>query len=140
MFEGYAGTSASGFAVEVAAEETVALLDYVEDLYRDWNNGAREFDRTRYNAGRAADVGYRGMCSLDCGLAGQARPLVQPRTPRYAAARGYEVATDELQEDGAGRLTRRRTTHPPDRLSLLCPVECGHPGDNSAATNTSAPS
>lgn len=35
MFEGYAGTSGSGFAAEVAAEETVAMLDYVEDLYRD---------------------------------------------------------------------------------------------------------
>ncbi|WP_201761402.1 MULTISPECIES: hypothetical protein [unclassified Nonomuraea] len=41
MFEGYAGTSASGFAAEVAAEEAVAMLDYVEDLYRDWNDGAR---------------------------------------------------------------------------------------------------
>jgi len=41
MFEGYAGTSASGFAAEVAAEETVAKLDYLEDLYRDWNDGGR---------------------------------------------------------------------------------------------------
>jgi hypothetical protein len=41
MFEGYAGTSASGFAAEVAAEEAVAMLDYVEDLYRDWNTGAQ---------------------------------------------------------------------------------------------------
>jgi hypothetical protein len=40
VFEGYAGTSASGFAVEVAAEEAVARLDYVEDLYRDWVAGA----------------------------------------------------------------------------------------------------
>lgn len=35
------GTSESGFAAEVAAEEAVAMLDYVEDLYRDWNEGAR---------------------------------------------------------------------------------------------------
>jgi hypothetical protein len=37
VFEGYAGGSESGFAAEVAAEEAVALLDYAEDLYRDWN-------------------------------------------------------------------------------------------------------
>ncbi len=35
------GTSSSGFAAEVAAEEAVATLDYLEDLYRDWNDGAR---------------------------------------------------------------------------------------------------
>lgn len=62
MFEGYAGTSASGFAAEIAAEEAVATLDYVEDLYRDWNNGARstggaairidaEFERVRRELG-----------------------------------------------------------------------------------------
>ncbi|MEU5851271.1 hypothetical protein [Saccharopolyspora shandongensis] len=62
MFEGYAGTSASGFAAEVAAEEAVAMLDYVEDLYRDWNDGARsgggavrridsEFERVRRELG-----------------------------------------------------------------------------------------
>lgn len=36
VFEGYAGTSASGFAAEVEAEQAVARLDYAEDLYRDW--------------------------------------------------------------------------------------------------------
>jgi hypothetical protein len=41
MFDGYAGTSASGFAAEVAAEEAVALLDYAPELYRDWNDGGR---------------------------------------------------------------------------------------------------
>jgi integrase len=41
MFEGYAGTSASGFAAEVAAEQAVARLDYLEDLYRDWDDGGR---------------------------------------------------------------------------------------------------
>jgi hypothetical protein len=62
MFEGYAGASASGFAAEVAAEEAVAMLDYVEELYRDWNDGARsagpagptidaEFDRIRREIG-----------------------------------------------------------------------------------------
>ncbi|WP_405501642.1 hypothetical protein [Streptomyces anulatus] len=62
MFEGYAGTSASGFADEVAAEEAVAKLDYVEDLYHDWNEGGRsaggvaqrieaEFDRVRGELG-----------------------------------------------------------------------------------------
>jgi hypothetical protein len=35
------GTSASGFAAEVAAEENIATLDYLEDLYRDWDDGAR---------------------------------------------------------------------------------------------------
>jgi hypothetical protein len=54
---GHAGTSASGFA----AEEAVAMLDYVEDLYRDWNDGARsggaarriddEFERVRRELG-----------------------------------------------------------------------------------------
>src|SRR5262249_5931659 len=62
IFEGYAGTSASGFAAEVAAEEAVAKLDYLEDLYRDWNEGLRssggaaqridaEFDRVRRELG-----------------------------------------------------------------------------------------
>ncbi|MFJ8948374.1 hypothetical protein ACIRG4_35015 [Streptomyces sp. NPDC102395] len=62
LFEGYAGTSASGFAAEVAAERAVAQLDYVEDLYRDWNDGHRasggaagrvnaEFDRIRRELG-----------------------------------------------------------------------------------------
>jgi hypothetical protein len=62
MFEGYAGTSASGFADEVAAEEAVAKLDYVEDLYHDWNEGGpsaggaaqrfeAEFDRIRNELG-----------------------------------------------------------------------------------------
>ncbi|WP_280883345.1 hypothetical protein [Streptomyces pseudovenezuelae] len=39
MFEGYAGTSESGFAAEVASNEAAARLDYLEDLYRDWNDG-----------------------------------------------------------------------------------------------------
>ncbi len=62
MFEGYAGTSASGFAAEVASEEAVAKLDYVEDLYRDWNDGGgsgggaakridAEFERIRRELG-----------------------------------------------------------------------------------------
>ncbi|MGV9902885.1 hypothetical protein ACWDU8_10425 [Streptomyces sp. NPDC003388] len=62
MFEGYAGTSASGFTDEVAAEEAVAKLDYVEDLYHDWNEGGHsaggaaqrieaEFDRIRSELG-----------------------------------------------------------------------------------------
>ncbi|MEV6851410.1 hypothetical protein [Actinoplanes sp. NPDC051411] len=62
MFEGYAGTTDSGFAAEVAAEQTIAQLDYVEDLYRDWNDGASagggaaarinaEFDRIRVELG-----------------------------------------------------------------------------------------
>ena len=41
MFEGYAGTSASGFAAEVAAEQAVARLDYTAELYRDWLNEGR---------------------------------------------------------------------------------------------------
>ncbi|MGW0825330.1 hypothetical protein [Streptomyces sp. NPDC002845] len=62
LFEGYAGTSASGFAAEVAAERAIAQLDYVEDLYRDWNDSHRssggaasrvnaEFDRIRRELG-----------------------------------------------------------------------------------------
>jgi hypothetical protein len=62
MFEGYAGTSASGFAAEVAAEENLATLDYLEDLYRDWDDGAHsgggaaaridaEFSRIRADLG-----------------------------------------------------------------------------------------
>lgn len=41
IFSGYAGTSASGFAAEVEAEETLARLDYAKDLYRDWSEGGR---------------------------------------------------------------------------------------------------
>lgn len=62
LFEGYAGTSASGFAAEVAAERAIAQLGYVEDLYHDWNDGHRssggaagrinaEFDRIRRELG-----------------------------------------------------------------------------------------
>ncbi|MCX4690745.1 hypothetical protein OG401_41740 [Kitasatospora purpeofusca] len=62
IFEGYAGTSASGFADEVASEKAVALLDYVEDLYHDHNEGGRsaggaagrvaaDFDRIRAELG-----------------------------------------------------------------------------------------
>lgn len=62
VFEGYAGTSLSGFAAEVAAEEALARLDYVTDLYRDWDAGGRatggaapriaaEFDRIRGELG-----------------------------------------------------------------------------------------
>lgn len=40
VFEGYAGTSASGFAAEVEAEQALARLDYVEELYRDWIRGS----------------------------------------------------------------------------------------------------
>ena len=39
VFEGYAGNSASGFAAEVEAEQAVARLDYVEELFRDWASG-----------------------------------------------------------------------------------------------------
>jgi len=39
IFEGYAGTSASGFAAEVEAEQAIARLDYAEHLYRDWLAG-----------------------------------------------------------------------------------------------------
>ncbi|MFD6045205.1 hypothetical protein ACFWG7_28380 [Streptomyces koyangensis] len=62
IFEGYAGTSASGFADEVASEKAGALLDYVEDLYHDHNEGGRsaggaasrvavDFDRIRAELG-----------------------------------------------------------------------------------------
>jgi hypothetical protein len=62
LFEGYAGTSASGFTAEVATERAVAQLDYVEDLYHDWNASHRssggatarvnaEFDRIRRELG-----------------------------------------------------------------------------------------
>ncbi|SPX82478.1 hypothetical protein [Mycobacteroides abscessus] len=62
MFEGYAGASASGFADEVAAEQATAKLDYVEDLYHDWNDGGSsvggastrvdaEFERIRNELG-----------------------------------------------------------------------------------------
>jgi hypothetical protein len=59
VFEGYAGTSTSGFAAEVAAEQVIAQLDYVEDLYRGWLHDNRsggganaginaEFERIRH--------------------------------------------------------------------------------------------
>jgi hypothetical protein len=52
MFEGYAGTSESGFAAEVASEEATALLDYVEDLYWDRVQGGRSAG----GASRAVDA------------------------------------------------------------------------------------
>ncbi|MEU6201394.1 hypothetical protein [Streptomyces sp. NPDC047061] len=56
------GTSESGFAEEVAANDAVARLDYLEDIYRDWNNGgvasggaaeriSAEFERIRRELG-----------------------------------------------------------------------------------------
>jgi integrase len=62
IFQGYAGTSASGFAAEVAAEEAMARLDHLDELYRDWNDGGpsagaaagridAEFDRIRRELG-----------------------------------------------------------------------------------------
>jgi hypothetical protein len=39
VFEGYAGTSASGFAAEVQAEHNIARLDSLENLYRNWDAG-----------------------------------------------------------------------------------------------------
>ena len=41
MFEGYAGTKASGFAAEVASEEALARLLDVEEMYRKAGNGVR---------------------------------------------------------------------------------------------------
>ncbi|MFE1558900.1 hypothetical protein ACFW6V_28450 [Streptomyces sp. NPDC058734] len=62
VFEGYAGTSASGFAAELHTEEALARLDLLEDLYRGWNRGSRsggvaagrvnaEFERIRRDLG-----------------------------------------------------------------------------------------
>ncbi|MEV5989522.1 hypothetical protein AB0L85_32000 [Streptomyces sp. NPDC052051] len=62
MSEGYAGTSESGFAEEVAANEAVARMDYLEDIYRDLNDGgasiggaaeriSAEFERIRRELG-----------------------------------------------------------------------------------------
>ncbi|GAA2141462.1 hypothetical protein GCM10009802_52000 [Streptomyces synnematoformans] len=62
MFEGYAGTSESGFAAEVASNEAAARLDYLEDLYQDWSDGgasaggaaeriSAEFERIRRELG-----------------------------------------------------------------------------------------
>jgi hypothetical protein len=67
MFEGYAGTSSSGFAAEVAAEEAVAMLDYLEELFHDWDDGHAatggaatrinaEFDRIRRELGELPGV------------------------------------------------------------------------------------
>ncbi|MCG0283932.1 hypothetical protein [Streptomyces sp. PSAA01] len=41
MFEGYAGTSASGFRAEVAAEEALARLADVVERYEDFKAGVR---------------------------------------------------------------------------------------------------
>ena len=54
-----------------------------------------EFDRTRY------DRAWLTKLTRSYGYAA---------TLRYAETHGYEVATDELQEDGTRRLTLRRTT------------------------------
>ncbi len=54
-----------------------------------------EFDRRRYD---------------EAWLTKLTRSYSYAATLRYAEANGYEVATDELQEDGTRRLTLRRTT------------------------------
>jgi hypothetical protein len=53
-----------------------------------------EFDRSTYNAGWLAKL---------------AQSYGYAATLRYAATHGYEVDTDELQQDGTRRLTLRRT-------------------------------
>ncbi|MGQ4425438.1 hypothetical protein ACN6LL_008255 [Streptomyces violaceoruber] len=56
------GTPESGFAEEVAANDAVARMDYLEDIYRDWHNGgaasggaaeriSAEFERIRRELG-----------------------------------------------------------------------------------------
>jgi hypothetical protein len=54
-----------------------------------------EFDRSRYDAAWLAKLTHS---------------YSHAATLRYAEAHGYEVATDELAQDGTRRLTLRRTT------------------------------
>jgi uncharacterized protein DUF1257 len=54
-----------------------------------------EFDRSKYDAGWLTRLTHS---------------YSHAATLRYAEAHGYEVATDELQQDGSRRLTLRRTT------------------------------
>ena len=54
-----------------------------------------EYDRRRYD---------------EAWLAKLTHAYSHAATLRYAATHGYEVATDELQQDGTRRLTLRRTT------------------------------
>ena len=54
-----------------------------------------DYDRRKYN---------------ESWLANLAHAYSHAATLRYAATHGYEIATDELQQDGTRRLTLRRTT------------------------------
>jgi hypothetical protein len=54
-----------------------------------------EYDRTKYNATWLTKLTHS---------------YSHAATLRYAATHGYEVATDELQQDGTRRLTLRRST------------------------------
>jgi hypothetical protein len=54
-----------------------------------------EYDRSRYNATWLTKLTHS---------------YSHAATLRYAATHGYEVATDEVKEDGTRRLTLRRTT------------------------------
>jgi hypothetical protein len=54
-----------------------------------------DYDRSRYDAAWLAKLTHS---------------YSHAATLRYAASHGYEVATDELQQDGTRRLTLRRTT------------------------------
>jgi hypothetical protein len=54
-----------------------------------------DFDRRRYNKAWMAKLTHA---------------YSHAATLRYAATHGYEVATDELQQDGTRRLTLRRTS------------------------------
>lgn len=54
-----------------------------------------EYDQRKYNAGWLTKLTHS---------------YSHAATLRYAETHGYEVATDELQQDGTRRLTLRRTT------------------------------
>ncbi|MFG2677277.1 hypothetical protein [Streptomyces sp. NPDC048445] len=98
MFEGYAGTSESGFAAEVASNAAAARLDYLEDLYRDWNGGgtssggaadriSAEFERIRRELGDlpggvSSSARLKTMLQTVCWRRGAAGALPHPAPRR----------------------------------------------------------
>ncbi|MFB7669384.1 hypothetical protein ACFC1R_36660 [Kitasatospora sp. NPDC056138] len=141
VFEGYADTSASGFAAEVQAEEAIARLDLLEDLYRDWLHGARtggaaapridaEFERIRHELGdlpglvadpvrlrvmleHLAKILHPGMLS-DCFFQPTTALCLTHRTDRPAVAAAPAPATNMCLRCPNARRTAR---HQP-RLEL----------------------
>lgn len=123
LFEGYAGTSASGFAAEVAAERAIAQLDYVEDLYRDWN----ERHRTSGGAAGRLNAEFDRIRRVLGGLPGITASPVQLRTMLQHLTKTFHpgILNDCFYQPSSA-LCAKRTQHtgrplPLVTMCLTCP-------------------